>query len=244
MLARLLAALLGCSAAVFPAHADTIPAAPDAAAADTTITRLFRIFHDGTPIGEARYVFVADGPTLTVTSETVASRRVLGLTVFRFIHRVRETWRGGRLIQLEAVTDDNGQLTRVTGHATAAGLEVDGPAGRSVAPPDAVPTTYWHPATMHGVPMIDTRAGVVGPTHAAPLAREASGQAAHVAAQGYKISGPVLFYAWYDADGVWRRTAAATEHGWIEGVGLDGGDRDRIRRLLKIQERVVPPALR
>lgn len=216
-----------------PASAER--AADDAGPRPASFEASFRILRNGTPIGEHRYRFsLADG-TLTVTSDASATVSVLGLPVYRFTQRVQEAWRDGRLLSLEAATDDNGVRTNVSAQATAQGLVVDGPRGRAIATPSAIPTTYWNVGTVRGAQLIDTRDGEVMSRPVTPLAWEripVAGEAA-VAAQHFRIDGRMPCHIWYDAHGVWQRAACQTEHGWIEDVPIRAsGDRLQLARML------------
>ncbi len=205
----------------------------------------FRILRDGDPIGQNRYSFALMGKTLTVSSDASARVTVLGMTVYRFTQHVREEWRDGRLVALEATTDDNGVRTRVSATATDQGLIIDGPLGRTIAPPSAVPTTYWNVGTVRGAPLIDTRDGEVQSPPVTPLAWEslAVPGADAVAARRYLIGSRKPCHVWYDAEGVWHRMACETEHGRIENIPVRASDgRAQLARLLSEQKSGSPDA--
>lgn len=229
--AAALAAILATGSA--SASADHV--AGDAAPRHGTFEASFRILRDGAPVGEHRYRFsLADG-ILTVSSNANATVTMLGLPVYRFTQTVREVWRDGRLVSLEATTDDNGVRTNVSATATVRGLVVDGPRGRAVAAASAVPTTYWNIGTVRGAPLIDTRDGEVMPRRITPLAWEriAAAGGSAVAAQHYRVDGHKSCHIWYDGYGVWQRAACQTEHGWIEDVpDRASGDRVQLARML------------
>jgi hypothetical protein len=90
----------------------------------------FRALRRGSPIGEHRVAFRADGDRLTVETHVEIAVKVLFFTAFRFKHDAEEVWHSGRLVSVKSTTDDNGTFLRVSGNAVAEGFRIlgdDGP---------------------------------------------------------------------------------------------------------------------
>jgi hypothetical protein len=227
---------VGFAATIAPdALAERIPADPGRP--QITFEATFQILRNGERVGEHRYIFVAQGNSLTVVSRATATVTLFGLPVYRFTQQVREVWHDGRLTALDADTDDNGERARVTARATTHGLTVEGPLGRAIAAASAVPTTYWNVGTVRGAQLIDTRDGEVMNRSVTPLAWERITAPGGIttSAQRYRISGRTPCDVWYDAEGLWRRLVCDTEHGRIEDVRTQfTGDREHFTRLLSI----------
>ncbi len=162
-----------------------------AARADAPIG--FSIERGGEPIGHHRVTFerAANGD-LIANVDIAIQVRIAFITVFRYSHRARETWRDGRLVALDARTDDDGRRSVVRARATAEGLEIDGPEGRFVAPADILPTSYWRRDTVQRRQLLDTQAGRIVDV---AVRRVGEGQ--------WRISGDLDFTIGYAPDGAW-----------------------------------------
>ncbi|HTY69107.1 MAG TPA: DUF6134 family protein [Alphaproteobacteria bacterium] len=134
------------------ADAETVPAAIS-----------FVVNRDGTPIGTHRVSFHTepgpDGERLIVDIDINITVKAAFVTLYRYGYTCRETWKGGRLLALEATTNDDGKKTVLHVRATEAGLEVDGPDAHYVARPDTLPDSYWHPDTIKHRHFIDGENG-------------------------------------------------------------------------------------
>jgi hypothetical protein len=132
----------------------------------------FTVLRDGAPIGTHRVTFSRQGADTIAQVEIDLRVRFAGFSVYRYTHSSRETWRGGRLIALDARTDDNGARTTVTAQATPEGLIVNGPTGRITAPAEILPTSYWRRDTVQRAQLLDTQRGRVVDVSAGPPIRE------------------------------------------------------------------------
>jgi len=75
----------------------------------------FAVTLDDKPIGRHRFELAGDPATgeWTLKSQAEYDVKILGLTVYTYRHSATERWRAGCLAQLEARTDDNGDVTSV-----------------------------------------------------------------------------------------------------------------------------------
>ncbi len=99
-------------------------ATPSPAGAATTDWN-FTVRLDGRPIGAHRFELdsSADGSRTVVSSARFAVK-LLGLTVYRYQHSAQERWEGECLNSLSARTDDDGDVTEVTGRRVAGEFKV------------------------------------------------------------------------------------------------------------------------
>lgn len=107
---------------------------------------------DDRPIGWHRFSLRggdAGSAERSLTSDASFDVKLLGLTVYRYRHRVSERWRGDCLARIVARTDDNGRVTEVSGAAAGAGFALDVVPGGSAGPsgPSCLMSfAYWNDA--------------------------------------------------------------------------------------------------
>jgi Family of unknown function (DUF6134) len=177
----------------------------------------FRLMRHGSVIGNHEVAFRRDGEVLDVDIAVDVLVKFGPIPLVRYTHRNRETWRQDRLVGLSAETNRNGTRLHMSARWTDAGLVVEGSgARRYIAPPDALPTTYWNPRMLLG-PMIGTQDGmlvrpVVTPEPVAPV-RVASGDAIHV--RQYRLSGDLDLELWYDPFDTWTGMRFSVDDGSV-----------------------------
>lgn len=177
------------------------------ARADTPVT--FSIERAGETIGHHRITFDrADNGDLIAHIDIQIRIRLAFVTVFRYHHQARETWRDGRLVAMESRTNDDGRRSHVRARATDAGLEVEGPQGRFIAPADILPTSYWRRETVTQRRLLDTQSGRIVRVTITP---EGPGS--------WRVAGDLQFTIGYGPDG-WSAmsfTARGTEISYAAG---------------------------
>ncbi|MFQ5783889.1 MAG: DUF6134 family protein [Alphaproteobacteria bacterium] len=104
---------------------------------------VFSIFRKGDEIGRHVIVFRRRGDVLEVTTRTRIAITAAFFTLYRFEHRSREEWRDGKLVALDARTDDNGEVVTVNARAVGGRLEINGGGRPLFAPGDVVPESLW-----------------------------------------------------------------------------------------------------
>jgi len=192
---RVLAALLLALFAAVPAAADTRVLA-------------FDVLRGGANIGTHKVAIREAGSRTEVEIEIDLAVRFAFITVYRYTHRSREAWDAGRLVALDASTDDNGERTNVTARAAEGGLAVDGSGGRYVAPATVFPTSYWRREKLERTHLLDTQSGkLVAVANVAIGRRAATVDGAPVAVDFYRVSGDLEAELGYAADGSWASLA-------------------------------------
>ncbi len=167
----------------------------------------FRIMRHGGPIGTHRVVFerLSDGGLDAHIAVTVLVK--FGpIPLVRYAHHGLESWRAGRLAGLLGHTNRNGTDLQMRAWRTEPGLEVEGTDTTPyVAPPNALPTTYWNRRMLDG-PMIGTQKGTLVIPKVTEIGTEhiplANGQT--VATRHYMIRGKGMNVdVHYDFDDLW-----------------------------------------
>lgn len=178
----------------------------------------FRVERDGSPIGVVMERFQGIGDALRVDVYIALQVKLAFVTVFRYEHRSREIWRGGRLVQLDSVTNDDGTAQAVTVRPYKDRLAISGPNGNLSAPADILPSSYWHPAFVEQSRMLDSQKGRVLEFRIEPAGAEAilvSGNR-RIEATRYRMRGDVDLDFWYDDKRRWRKMAFTIKGGSME----------------------------
>ena len=138
----------------------------------------FAVFLDGKPIGQHRFELHEAGAERRLTSAARYEVKVLGFSVYRYVHDATERWRGDCLAQLTARTDDDGELIQV------------GP----LEPKDCVMSfAYWNPLILKQKELLNAQTGRV---EQVAVTRLGEGR--------YRISGPKNpIELQYSAEGKW-----------------------------------------
>ena len=164
----------------------------------------FSVWRKGSRIGDHRLAFRRDGDRLTVEVAIDLEITLGFVTLFRYTHRNTEVWSGNRLLALDSETYDDGNDYRLSVREAPGGLQVDGWAGRFLAPADTLSSSYWNPETVYRSTILDTQRGYLMDVDTEWLGRETVAAAAGpVAADRYRISGDLSMDIWYSDAGQW-----------------------------------------
>jgi len=182
-------ALCGGALGAAQANAPTDGAAPRPGRWDFTVTL------DDRPIGRHRFELAGDPASgdWTLKSQADYDVKLLGLSVYTYRHSATERWRAGCLAQLDARTDDNGDVTSVQAlHPDARGCLMS--------------YAYWNPAALRQQSqLVNPQTGRLDAVQSSPLGAapvNVAGQT--VQAQGWRLrtpKGPVDI--WTAPDGRW-----------------------------------------
>ena len=140
----------------------------------------------------------ADGGRETAVTTRIDMKVTLGpITMFRFLHDGEEFWRSGALTSLKTHTEEHGDVYDVGGSSTPQGLEITGPLGPCVAPPELLTSNaLWCRAITRQTRIIDAQNGAVVSFTATPAAGDS-----HFRFEGAAWEGEM----WYDDAGLWSR---------------------------------------
>lgn len=164
----------------------------------------FDLIRKGSDIGTHQIRFTREGDALHVAIDIDIKVKFLFFTAFSYEHKVRETWRDGRLVALETTTVRNGDEARVTGRAVGQVFEVtasDGAVKR--LPADVLVTTYWHPRTRSADMLINSQTGEAMDVTIRPADRMIGLEApwGEVEARRFDVSAQRDWSLWYDPAG-------------------------------------------
>lgn len=176
----------------------------------------FEVLRDGSPIGTHVVRFREEGGTLTVENEVRIAVTIAFITVYRYEQDRTETLRDGRIVAFYNRTDDDGEVTEVTGRAVEGGIEVIGPQVRHTVPGDMVLTGYWDYETVDQRRLLDVGDGTVLEIVVADGGVETvEAWGREVEARRYALTGDIEKELWYDAAGIWVHMRQVARDGSI-----------------------------
>lgn len=178
----------------------------------------FDVWREGSLIGSHRLDFSRQGEELRVDIAIELKVDFAYITVFRYQHRNREIWRGGRLLAMQSTTDDDGERARVLLQAKGEELAVDGTKFAGTVPGNLLPTTYWREESMRAARLVSSQDGRIFEVTVTPLGEEdVLSEGRLVKARHYSMRGDLDLDLWYDAAGEWvRLTFKASDGSLIE----------------------------
>lgn len=189
----------------------------------------FQVQRDGSPIGLVAERFQARGNRLQVDVYIELVVKLAFIPVYRYEHRSREVWDGGRLVRLDAVTNDDGEAQAVQARALGDGLAVSGPSGDLTAPGDILPSSYWHPQFMQQSRMLDSQKGRILEFTIANKGIERIGVQDNrtIEANRYAMRGDIDLDFWYDSKERWRKMSFTIKGGFMEYFEMAGAPSDQ-----------------
>jgi hypothetical protein len=126
-------------------------------------TYRFAITRNGDKIGTHSITLNRSGAETSVSIATDLTVKVLFVTAYRLQHMASEHWVNGRLVSLNATTDNNGTRHQVSVVMTASGLEVDADGKTARLDRTIIPGSLWNPELLRRPLMLDTQEGQILP---------------------------------------------------------------------------------
>ena len=110
-----------------------------------TETMRFAVMRNGQQIGNNTIELRRSGSETTVHMVTHVEVKVAFVTVYRFDQTETERWVGGKLMALNAVTDDNGTLHRVSASRADDKLIIEANGKTTEVAGNTIPASLWNP---------------------------------------------------------------------------------------------------
>ena len=123
----------------------------------------FAVMRDGQPIGSNTIELQRNGTETTVRMVTRIQVKIAFLTVYRFEQTETERWVDGRLVALEAVTDDNGTPHRVKAAGSDGKITVNADGKVTEIAGNTIPASYWNPALLGKTIALNPQDGALVP---------------------------------------------------------------------------------
>jgi hypothetical protein len=175
----------------------------------------FEVFLDDKPIGFHNFHLSTSGDTRKLRGEARFSVKLLGFTVYDYIHENLELWQHDCLQQIEASTDDNGKELFVRGSRNGEQLLLESHAGSSGMYGCVMSFAYWNPQILSQQQLLNPQTGEYLEVHVEPLGEKT------LQLQGREV--PSLHYRlrteeneielWYSTNRDWLALSSTTSGG-------------------------------
>ena len=185
-------------------------------------SHVFKVTRNGSEIGSHRLTFTPTPEGLRIDI-AVDMRVGMGrsVTLYRFRHASQEIWRAGRLVRLNARTDNNGKVHQVTVEPAGHGLRAQAIVPREVGgmvesaaignpvrttdlPATILPTSQWRRALVERDKVFDTQTGKISSIRTERLgASDVVTECGTVRATHYRLSGDIKMETWFDDRDRW-----------------------------------------
>ncbi len=161
----------------------------------------FDVLRNGSKFG--RHVIRFDGEPageLTVTTDVELKAGLGPVTLFRYALDATETWRDGRLVRLDARTNDDGADEFVRAVATDTAIAVEGSQFQGEVSADIIPASHWNIEQIRSGRILSTETGEVLDIEVEALGRETlSIRGEPVEANRYRLRSAMDLDLWYDS---------------------------------------------
>ena len=184
--------------ATLPARADLLPIS----LYGETLT--FDVLRDGTPVGSHTVSFFREEESLVVETKLDITIKFLMFTAYRLDYSSKALWSDGRLIFLEARTDDDGKIGLVNAQRSNGLIRITGPDGSKAVTSDIFPTNHWNVAVTQSAEVLNTITGQVNKVSIRNLGLETiTAEKIEIKARRWTYTGDIKNEVWYDDEGRW-----------------------------------------
>lgn len=177
----------------------------------------FDVLREGSKVGHHTVTFArASEEELTVTARFDLTVTFLTIPLYEFRYRSTAIWRDGRLTDLVATIDDDGEKTTVRALTKGGTLSISGANGPAEWSVPLYPTNHWNAGVLSQSHVLNTLNGDISRVRIESQGREriqAEGQ--WVEATRYQYSGDIDTTVWYDDRGRWVKMRFPAKSGSI-----------------------------
>lgn len=144
-----------------------------------------------------------EGARTIVDTELRIVATMLSVVVHRTTADHRQVWDGQRLSLFHSITDDDGDIREVEGHAVGDKFVIHGPAGEVDAPADVMPGNPWSIQFIRATTLMGSDRGTIAPITVREVADETLEiRGAALTARHFVVSGGGGVEVWYSPDDV------------------------------------------
>jgi hypothetical protein len=174
----------------------------NAAPGASSETLRFAIMRNGDQIG-THTVEINRGPKeISVNMATDLAVKVMFITAYHLQYTTTEKWVGGKLVALNAESDDNGTKHKVSATLKANGLEVEADGKTSTVDKNIFPATLWNHEVVKHSQVLDPKDGEVVPITVTDQGMDdLTIDERTVKAHHYVLKGKFPQDVWYDEKG-------------------------------------------
>lgn len=186
-----------------PAAAASFPPLPVPASHEMR----FKIFRNGSPIGEQSMTFTQSGNSLRVNSQADMVVTIADIPIFHYRAEIVELWQDGVFHQLDSRINHNGEALTVLANPIPGGFAIESTKAGDyhyTGSPGMMPMTYWNKAMLESM-ILNVETG-----HHYPAIVHSPGWnwlpmvgGGKILAQRFDITGHLHFTVWYDQNDQW-----------------------------------------
>ena len=164
----------------------------------------FDVMRKGDKIGSQSIVFGRKDGALNVNIKTRIAVKVLFVTVYRYEADIRETWRGGKLVSMQAATNDDGTKHQLTVISDGKGhLNINGDGKRRSLPDTYIPASLWNSSYITSGKLMSGKNGAPLKVKVKLIGKERiKSQGRTIEAKHYAMTGDFANEVWYDSNKV------------------------------------------
>jgi len=171
----------------------------------------YTVVRDGEPIGTSTVRIRKSGPETVAEVATRIAVKIAFVTVYRYEQHETERWADGRLVALNAVTDDNGTPHKVSATRSGGKLRLEADGKVSEVDPALMPFSPWNAELVRKTAALSTNDGRVTPLSVTDLGEEELVlQGRPLTARHYSLKASFPQEVWYDRE---RRLVQVEIHG-------------------------------
>jgi hypothetical protein len=171
--------------------------AAQAGVEETTLN--FAVTRNGDRIGTTTVRLQRDGQHLAAEIATQIQVKIASITVYRFEQHETERWLDGKLVGLNAVTDDNGTINRVSAARNGDKLAVNADGKITEIDAAIVPASLWNAQLVKKTIALNSKDGSIMPISVIDYGKEQLVlQGRPTTAHHYSIKTNLPHDVWYD----------------------------------------------
>ncbi len=165
----------------------------------------FKIFRNGSAIGDHVISFSASGDDLTVSTHASFVVTMAMIPVFHYAVKATECWSNGIFQTVDSAVNFNGSPLEVHAERTATGYRVQGThVPLYTAPLNTLPLTYWNRAMINGTILnIQTAHSYPVTVNSPGWFRLPTATGGSITAQRFDLTGKLRMSIWYDRNNSW-----------------------------------------
>jgi len=177
------------------------------------VTRLYRgdiefdVLRDGRLVGRHDVTFSSDEDGLLwAVSNFNLKINFLGFFTYRFDYRSKSKWADGKLLRIDADTNDDGTRKIVSAQYRDGLLRIIPADGKPIDSEPLFPTDHWNAGVLGQTRVLNTISGKVAEVSIEPQEREiVVAEGRPTMARRYVYSGDLATTVWYDDSGRWLK---------------------------------------
>ncbi len=167
----------------------------------------FKIFRNGSPIGEQHMKFTQTGDELRVDIDADMVVTLAGIPVFHYQVNAVERWSGGQFTRLDSKVNHNGTMLSVQATQIPGGFAVESTkAGdyQYTGSPPLLPMTYWNKAMLQAMILnVETGRHYPAIVNSPGWYKLPTADGGTIVAQRFDVTGKLHLTVWYDQYDQW-----------------------------------------